>query len=102
MQDRRHPNVVNVDELEFEHQSDGRFALGVVLLASHTGGQQIGANLFEIPPGKAAFPHHYHCGIEEAIYILDGTGVARIGDDRIEVRAGDWISYPAGPDHAPR
>lgn len=100
MAKRRHANVVNIDELEFEEQSQGRFALRGVMLASQAGGEQVGANLFEIPPGKVAFPHHYHCGIEEAIYVLSGSGTTRIGDERVEIRAGDWISYPAGPEHA--
>ena len=31
---------------------------------------------------------------------MSGTGTARIGDARVPVRAGDWIAYPVGPDHA--
>ena len=31
--------------------------------------------------------------------MISGTGIARIGDQRIPVRAGDWIAFPPGPDH---
>ncbi|MEO8706056.1 MAG: cupin domain-containing protein [Kofleriaceae bacterium] len=35
-----------------------------------------------------------------AIYVLSGTGTARLGDVRVPIRSGDWIAHPVGPDHA--
>jgi uncharacterized cupin superfamily protein len=34
--------------------------------------------------------------IEEAIYVISGRGVARIGESRLPVRAGDWLAFPIG------
>jgi uncharacterized cupin superfamily protein len=31
--------------------------------------------------------------------VLRGKGIARIGDTRVPVREGDWISFPVGPEH---
>jgi uncharacterized cupin superfamily protein len=53
-----------------------------------------------LPPGAISFPFHYHCANEEAVYIISGTGTARVGDARVKVRPGDWIAYPVGPAHA--
>lgn len=60
----------------------------------------IGANLTTVGVGGISFPRHYHCATEEAIYVLSGTGIARIGEQRVPIRAGDWIAFPVGPDHA--
>jgi uncharacterized cupin superfamily protein len=98
--ERRHPNVVNQDELEPNELKKGKHQGKMRRFGPAAGSQQIGCSVMEVPPGSVSFPHHYHCMNEEAIYILSGTGTARIGDKRVPVRAGDWIAYPIGPDHA--
>ena len=98
---RRHANVVNAEEVEpRDHGHGDRFAATIRGLGRAAGGHGIGANLFEVPPGRTAFPRHYHCAIEEAIYVIAGTGKLRIGDAVAPLRAGDWATFPAGPDHA--
>ena len=54
----------------------------------------------ELPPGKTAWPFHYHCGNEEAIYVLSGEATLRLGAERVVVRAGDYVALPAGAEHA--
>ena len=61
---------------------------------------QLGCNWFEVPPGCTSFPMHYHCAIEEAVFVLQGRGTLRLGDQEVEVRGGDWITLLAGPDGA--
>src|SRR5262249_58926377 len=50
--------------------------------------------------GVTPSPRHAHYVNEEAIYVLSGSGEARIGDARVPVRPGDWIALPTGPEHA--
>lgn len=100
MTEKRHARVTNVDELEPMAREQGRFASSIRMLGGASGTLALGCNHFEVAPGKTAFPHHYHCGIEEAIYVLDGHGELRIGEQRVPVRAGDFIALPAGPEHA--
>ena len=98
---RRHPNVVHHSEVKPVELSKGsKYAMSDNVLGRATGAKGIGCSLYEVPPGKTAFPNHYHCANEEAIYILSGTGTIRLGDARVAVRAGDWIAMPIGPDHA--
>jgi uncharacterized cupin superfamily protein len=97
MPERRHPNVVNVDEAPTNALAKGRHRGTSHQLAKLAGNLQLGASLMELPPGAISYPFHYHCMNEEAIYIVSGTGTARIGEARVAVRAGDWIAYPAGP-----
>lgn len=100
---RRHPNVVNVDEVEpFTTETGSKFGASIRQLGNPTGAKAVGCNLFEVPPGRSAFPRHYHCAIEEAIFVLAGAGELRIGDETIPLREGDYVTFPAGPDHAHR
>jgi uncharacterized cupin superfamily protein len=100
MPERRHPNVVNVDEVDATEMKKGAHHAQLRRLGTHAGNAQIGATLTTLPPGGLSFPFHYHCANEEAIYVVSGTGAVRIGDARVPVRAGDWIALPIGPEHA--
>lgn len=97
---RRHPNVVNVDELTPQTVERGHHHVTFLRPSGAAGGKQLGVSILEVPPGKISYPFHYHCANEEALYILAGTGIARIGDARVPVRAGDYVAYPVGPAHA--
>ena len=58
----------------------------------------LGVHLTEIPIGATTSEFHCHLYEEECLFILEGTGVARIGDAVYQVEAGDFIGYPAwGP-----
>jgi len=54
------------------------------------------AALYEIPPGKAAYPYHYHTQDEECFYILSGSGTLRTPQGERVVQAGDFLFFPAG------
>jgi uncharacterized cupin superfamily protein len=100
---RRHPNVVNVDEVDWwspPKAGPPPFKGEVKRLAAVAGGRGLGANLFRVPAGGIAVPMHAHHANEEAIYVLEGTGTLRIGSKRVEVRAGDWIALLPGADYA--
>jgi uncharacterized cupin superfamily protein len=100
---RRHPNVVNLDELTaWSPPSSGPapFGASVKRLASAAGSKQLGANCFSVPAGRTAVPLHAHHNNEEAIFVLGGKGTLQVGKDRIAVRAGDWIGLPAGEEFA--
>ena len=50
---------------------------------------------YEIPPGKSAYPYHYHMKSEESYYILSGTGLLRTPEGERIVNAGDFLHFPA-------
>ena len=56
--------------------------------------------VYEIPPGKAAYPYHYHQKTEETFYILSGSGLLRMPEGEREVHAGELIFFPAGAEGA--
>ena len=56
--------------------------------------------VYEIPPGKAAYPYHFHYKTEETFYIISGTGILRTSEGEREVRGGELIFFPAGEEGA--
>jgi uncharacterized cupin superfamily protein len=101
MTERRHPHVVNLDEVEARKMTHGtRFGAAMKHLGRATAARGIGCTYYEIEPGRTAFPHHFHSINEEAVYVLEGEGTQRIGDEEVPVRAGDFITHRTGPAHA--
>ena len=95
---RRHPNVVNRDEVSPARGVNGeRYAYARWQLGAAAGGKALGASYMELPAGKTAWPAHFHCANEEALFVLQGTGILRLGDEKVPIRAGDYVALPAGP-----
>jgi uncharacterized cupin superfamily protein len=63
-------------------------------LSGPAGLERAHLNLVHVPPGKAAFPVHSHAVQEEFVFILSGTGTARIGEKDYAVGPGDYLGYP--------
>jgi uncharacterized cupin superfamily protein len=47
------------------------------------------------PPGMRGAPKHYHMGEEEHALILEGNVTLLLGDERHEMKAGDYVCFPA-------
>jgi uncharacterized cupin superfamily protein len=101
MTERRHPNVVNLSEAPSRTAEKGtKFGCTNKVLGHSTGAAGIGCSWYEVPAGRAAFPAHYHCMNEEALFVLEGEGSLRIGKETVTLKAGDYVTLPTGPDHA--
>jgi len=59
-------------------------------------GGQCRVSEYELPPGKASYPYHYHMEREEVFYILRGAGILRTPAGEQTVTAGDYLFFPAG------
>jgi uncharacterized cupin superfamily protein len=97
---KKHPNVTHLNEVEPRVVDKGRFAFSAKRIGPSSGAKSLGISWYEVPAGKTAFPRHYHCANEEGVFILEGQGEARIGQDTVAVGAGDYIAYLPGPEHA--
>ena len=53
-------------------------------------------DIYEIPPGKTNWPHHYHTCNEEVFYILEGQGEVVTDGEVLKVKPGDVLRFPAG------
>jgi uncharacterized cupin superfamily protein len=65
-------------------------------LATIGEGYRVGVAIEELRPGKQSCPAHYHIFEEEHVYVLEGTLTARIGAETYEMKAGDYVCFPAG------
>jgi uncharacterized cupin superfamily protein len=92
-----HPNVVSTGDLKWMEQSHGaKLGFKRKSLGAATGGERLGCSLYEVPPGKRAWPRHYHLANEEAIFVLEGRGTLRIGEKEVAISVGDYATLPAG------
>lgn len=97
----RTPKVVNEADLEWSEMGHGsKFGQRRKRMGVAVGGEKLGCSLYEVPPGRAAFPYHYHHANEEAVYVLAGSGTLRIGEEEVEVSAGDYAAFPTGEGYA--
>ncbi|HEX3512239.1 MAG TPA: cupin domain-containing protein [Solirubrobacteraceae bacterium] len=65
-------------------------------IGRHAGSRRLGASLWEVPPGEAAYPYHYHLGEEELLVILQGRPSLRTAQGWREVEEGEVLSFPRG------
>ncbi|WP_342378160.1 cupin domain-containing protein [Myxococcus stipitatus] len=92
-----HPHLVHEPSLPWTEVTQGpRVAYRRKQLGAAAKGQQLGCSLMELAPGTHAFPLHYHLANEEAYYVLSGSGLLRLGDASLPVRAGDYVALPVG------
>lgn len=75
------------------HPLNPRSEVHLRSLGDAVGLQRTGVHLIRVPPGKESFCHHMHHGEEEWIYVLSGRGIAELGDDEVEVGAGDFMGF---------
>ncbi|MGH8011951.1 MAG: cupin domain-containing protein [Candidatus Binataceae bacterium] len=98
-----HPNVIHSDDQTWTEMAQGeKFRYRRKSFSAAANAIKLGCSLYEVPPGASAFPCHYHCANEEALYVLDGEGLLRLGADEIVLRAGHFVAIPPGQAHAHR
>ena len=88
---------MNEQDLDWGEQSHGeKFGYRRKQLGSAAGGERLGCSLYEVPPGRRAWPYHYHLANEEAVYVLDGSGSLRLGEREVALSRGDYVALPVG------
>jgi uncharacterized cupin superfamily protein len=60
-------------------------------------GENLGASLYELPPGQKTFPYHYELGNDELLVVVAGTPTLRDPEGEHQLRPGDCILFPSGP-----
>lgn len=87
----------NLFDPEFDYEMDEEaFSHRRAKLAAQAGSERLGASLYELDPGKAAFPLHYHLGNEELLIALSGTATLRTPDGERELVEGEVVAFPVG------
>jgi uncharacterized cupin superfamily protein len=87
----------NIDEPVFdEPREHPGFQCQRARLSRQAGSERLGLSLWEVPPGEAAYPYHFHYTEEELVLVLDGTPSLRTPDGWRELRQGDVVAFPRG------
>jgi len=60
------------------------------------GTELIGCSLWELPPGEAAYPYHYHYSDEELVIVLSGRPTLRTPEGNRELEAGEALRFELG------
>jgi len=89
--------IVNLDEVVLRRLSHGdKFEVLEGPISAAAGAKQLGYSIAVVPPGKRAYPFHCHHVNEEMFFVLEGSGVLRLGEAEYPIRKGDVIAAPAG------
>jgi uncharacterized cupin superfamily protein len=93
------PKPISSLDVPWEEWSDvPRFALRFRPLSRAALGEayRIGVSIEELAPGRQSTPAHYHIFEEEHVFVLEGALALRLGPDTYEMKAGDYVCFPAG------
>jgi uncharacterized cupin superfamily protein len=65
-------------------------------VALDLGAEQLGATLYETPPGETLWPYHWELGCEEFLVVVAGTPTLRTPEGERRLEAGDVVNFPEG------
>lgn len=65
-------------------------------LGDVTGLTGLGFHIIEVAPGAETTEYHVHHFEDEAVYVLEGSATATIGEQDHAIGPGDFIGYRAG------
>ena len=87
----------NLFDPEFDTTSERRgFTWRRAKLGEQVGSERLGASLYELEPGSAPFPLHYHHSNEELLVVVTGRPSLRTPDGERELATGEVVAFPIG------
>jgi uncharacterized cupin superfamily protein len=92
----------NLNDPQFDDIREGEgFEALRARLGRQAGAERLGMSLWEVPPGTAAYPYHWHMVEEEMVIVLEGRPSLRgpEGGWR-ELEPGEVVSFPTGEEGA--
>lgn len=97
------PDVLHMrmEDMRVSHHAHGDYEYVKRTFVPRGTGQTL-VCVYEVPPGKSAYPYHYHLKDEETFHILSGEGLLRTPSGETPVAAGAFLHFPAGPEGAHR
>jgi uncharacterized cupin superfamily protein len=93
---------INIASPDFEYDSDDPpgFRSGMFRFGPRVGAEQLGASVYELPPGQAICPYHYEYGEEEWLLVLEGRPSMRRPEGSDQLEPWDAVCFPSGPEGA--
>jgi uncharacterized cupin superfamily protein len=88
------PNV-NQPEFDEPREVEG-FRARRARMGRQAGSEKLGVSCWELPPGQAAYPYHWHLTEEELLVVMQGTPSLRTPDGWRELAEGEVVAFPRG------
>jgi uncharacterized cupin superfamily protein len=90
-------SVANVFEPQFDDSEDRPgFRNRRARIGWQAGTERLGASVYELPPGQATFPYHWHAANEELLVVLRGRPSLRGPEGWRDLGEGEVIALPRG------
>ena len=87
----------NLKRLEFgDDRAHGGFTARRARLGPQVGVERVGATLWELPPGQAAYPYHFHLTEDEILILLEGSLSLRTPEGWRDLPEGEVVGFPVG------
>jgi uncharacterized cupin superfamily protein len=91
------PDEPNIHEPQWDAEMpDPPFRAKAARVGARAGSEELGATLYEIEPGGAISPYHFHHANEELLVVLSGSPVVRTPAGPHHVAAGAVMAFPKG------
>jgi uncharacterized cupin superfamily protein len=93
---------VNTEDPDFVYDpaDPEGFRSGMFRVGPQFGAKDTGATVYDLPPGQAVCPYHYEYGEEEWVLVLSGRPTLRDPNGTAELRPGELVFFPKGPEGA--
>jgi uncharacterized cupin superfamily protein len=94
-------NLFDMDPSDWSHgQMREGFRWRSSQLGRLLGATRIGGSVYDLGEGERTFPYHFHHGMEEWLIVIEGTPILRAQGFERELKAGDVVCFPTGPEGA--
>jgi uncharacterized cupin superfamily protein len=91
----------NIREPDFDDRREQPgFTANRARVGRQAGARRLGLSLWEVPPGQAAYPYHFHLSEEELLVVLEGRPSMRDPRGWRELQEGDVLAFPTGEEGA--
>lgn len=98
----KHPQKVNVDQIAADDMDPEKgwlnMAVQWIVTRATVGSEKTVFGITTFPPG-ARHDIHHHPHAEEVEYLVEGEGLARVGDIDVRMGSGDVVVAKAGEKH---
>jgi uncharacterized cupin superfamily protein len=94
---RRSSSVPNIYRPEFDEDTrPPGFRSNRARIGAAVGSQRLGCSLWEVPPGEAAYPYHFHYSDEELVFVMRGRPTLRTPEGNRQLEEGEVLHFQVG------
>ena len=85
---------------EYDSSDPEGYRAGMDRFGPKIGATQMGASVYELPPGQSICPYHYEYPEEEWLFVLSGRVDVRTPEGEEELGPMEVVCFPTGPSGA--